>query len=562
MGFLEGFLYVIWRGIAIGIIISAPMGPVGILCVQRTLEKGRKTGLFTGVGATISDLFYCLLTGFGLSFIEEFLERNQNIIQLIGSVVLVAFAVYLFKSNPSRKLKKPDENSFSAKKNILNGFLFTFSNPLIIFLIIGLFARFNFMVPGLKFYHYIVGFAAIAAGALLWWYLVSFFIDKVRSHFNLRSMWLINKIIGGVILIFAIVGMVTSSIALANAVTRAPVYMNSYRGFELFGKPAGKPMIVGDSLGKADTITLAGPNDNHFTISFRAANCHNGSGKKYPASSALGKTYKVAHPSWGMKVVATSGEEVTIELKTHDNPTDETYSPPFILASAYSSSQSLTRPNPISTKKITEGIDFFTDTNAFRLDFNGHQLSLSGGNRGLYPIISFDFPQKTIKEIKFFTSPGGLIELDFFELVFPDSRLSLLTEYGDKDVLETYLLRSKDKMEGIWAVYDRMLEEDLIRLGGNYRFALISNADGLNPGGYDLIYLDGAKISPEKWKPGMIKARLHPSGFENIWNVEWTDATGVLLDEEVRAELVAPVLSLEFPYRATSRLRLRKLLNR
>ena len=81
----------IWRGIAIGIIISAPMGPVGILCVQRTLEKGRRTGFYTGVGAALSDLFYCLLTGFGLSFIEEFLTRNSNIIQLIGRLVLIAF---------------------------------------------------------------------------------------------------------------------------------------------------------------------------------------------------------------------------------------------------------------------------------------------------------------------------------------------------------------------------------------------------------------------------------------------------------------------------------------
>ncbi|MDE6297081.1 MAG: LysE family translocator, partial [Muribaculaceae bacterium] len=194
MNFIEAIIYMLWRGIAIGIIISAPMGPVGILCVQRTLEKGRRTGFFTGIGATISDMFYCLLTGFGLSFIEEFLTRNHDILQLIGSVVLIGFGIYLFKSNPSRKLKKPDEG-ISDKRNILNGFLFTFSNPLIIFLIIGLFARFNFFVPEITLFHYIIGFIAIGAGALIWWWLVTFFVAKLRSHFNLRSMWMINKII-------------------------------------------------------------------------------------------------------------------------------------------------------------------------------------------------------------------------------------------------------------------------------------------------------------------------------------------------------------------------------
>lgn len=210
MDFIESLFYMIWRGIAIGILISAPMGPVGILCIQRTLDKGRRTGFYTGVGAAISDLLYCLLTGFGLSFIEEFIERNQNVIQLIGSAVLIGFSIYLFKKNPATKLKKPIQQEIAdPKKNILTGFLFTFSNPLILFLIIGLFARFNFLMPEIRFYHYIVGFIAIFAGAIAWWWIVTFFIDKVRAHFNLRSMWLINRAIGIVILLFAIVGIVS-----------------------------------------------------------------------------------------------------------------------------------------------------------------------------------------------------------------------------------------------------------------------------------------------------------------------------------------------------------------
>lgn len=211
---MESLFYMLWRGIAIGILVSAPMGPVGILCIQRTLNKGRLAGFYTGVGAAISDLIYCLITGFGLSFIEEFLERNQNIIQLIGSGVLIGFAVYLFKKNPSRDLKKNVQDQSYSKRDILSGFLFTFSNPLILFLIIGLFARFNFTLPEIKFYHYIVGFLFIFAGAIAWWYAITYFIDRVKNHFNIRSMWLINKIIGGVILLFAIVGIITSVVNL------------------------------------------------------------------------------------------------------------------------------------------------------------------------------------------------------------------------------------------------------------------------------------------------------------------------------------------------------------
>lgn len=217
MDFIESLFYMIWRGIAIGILISAPMGPVGILCIQRTLDKGRRTGFYTGVGAAISDLLYCLLTGFGLSFIEEFLERNQNVIQLIGSAVLIGFSMYLFKKNPATKIKKPVRQEADPKKNILAGFLFTFSNPLIIFLSIGLFARFNFLMPDIRFYHYILGFIFIFAGAIAWWWCVTYFIDKVRAHFNLRSMYLINRVIGVIILLFAIVGIVTGITNLLSA---------------------------------------------------------------------------------------------------------------------------------------------------------------------------------------------------------------------------------------------------------------------------------------------------------------------------------------------------------
>ena len=83
---MEDIFYMLWRGLAIGILVSAPMGPVGMLCIQRTLNKGRKSGLYTGFGAAVSDLFYCLLTGFGLSFIEGFLERNQDISQLLSLI--------------------------------------------------------------------------------------------------------------------------------------------------------------------------------------------------------------------------------------------------------------------------------------------------------------------------------------------------------------------------------------------------------------------------------------------------------------------------------------------
>lgn len=199
---------IIFHGVIIGVLLSAPMGPVGVLCIQRTLNKGRWAGFFTGVGAGLSDLFYCLLTGLGLSFVIDFIESNQNLLQVLGSVVLLIFGLYLLRKNPANSLKSTFDRKMNYTQDFITGFFFTLSNPLILFLIIGMFTRFNFLAPEYEYYHYIIGFASIFAGALTWWLVMTFFVNAVRSHFNVRSMWLVNRVIGIVILAMSLFGFV------------------------------------------------------------------------------------------------------------------------------------------------------------------------------------------------------------------------------------------------------------------------------------------------------------------------------------------------------------------
>ena len=200
---------IMFRGILIGILVSAPMGPIGMLCIQRTLNRGRWPAFFTGVGAGVSDLIYCLLTGLGLSFVTDFIESNQSVLQVIGSVVLIVYAAYLFGANPSRALQPTPMQPTSYWKDFATGFLFTFSNPLILFFIIGLFARFSFLAPEFQAYHYVAGYIAIFGGAVLWWFLVTYFVNKVRNHFNIRSMWLLNRVLATIILVMGAIGFIT-----------------------------------------------------------------------------------------------------------------------------------------------------------------------------------------------------------------------------------------------------------------------------------------------------------------------------------------------------------------
>ena len=201
-------LYTIIRGLAIGILVSAPMGPIGILCIQRTPNKGRWPGLVTGLGAASYDLTYASLTGLGMSIVIDFIEANQNILQILGSLVLVGFGLYLYRQNPAKNIRKANSSINTFTQDFITAFLLTFSNPLILFLYIGLFARFNFFLPESQLGHHVVGYLSILLGAVSWWFLITYVINKVRARFNVRSIWLINRGIGIIIIIMSIVGFV------------------------------------------------------------------------------------------------------------------------------------------------------------------------------------------------------------------------------------------------------------------------------------------------------------------------------------------------------------------
>jgi threonine/homoserine/homoserine lactone efflux protein len=196
------------KGFIVGIVVSAPLGPVGVLCIQRTLNKGRWYGFITGLGASLSDIAYALLTGYGMSFIFDFINANLFSLQLLGSIMLLGFGFYTFRSNPVQSIRPISTNKGSYFHNFITAFAVTLSNPLIIFLFIGLFARFAFVLPGMPVYEEVIGYLAILLGALSWWFGITFFVSKVRTRFNLRGIWLINRIIGGVVMVVSLLGFI------------------------------------------------------------------------------------------------------------------------------------------------------------------------------------------------------------------------------------------------------------------------------------------------------------------------------------------------------------------
>ena len=201
-------LELIGKGLVIGILVSAPLGPVGVLCIQRTLSKGRWYGFFTGIGAALSDLFYASVTCLGMGFVVNFIETNHFYLQLIGSIVLGLFGWYTFMYNPVAKLKNQRENKISYTQDLVTGFLLCFSNVLIVLLYIGLFAHFNFVLSEYSVWMLTGGILIIGTGAIIWWFGITYAISKIKKWFNIRDIWMLNRIVGTIIMVLAVAGFI------------------------------------------------------------------------------------------------------------------------------------------------------------------------------------------------------------------------------------------------------------------------------------------------------------------------------------------------------------------
>lgn len=205
-------LLIILKGLFIGLISSAPMGPVGMLCIQRTLNDGRRNGLITGTGAAVGDVIYALITAIGalgLSFLAEYIEKHQAPLQIGGSIVLIVFGYLVFRQNPSRNITRLEKNQDSVGKVFGTSLALTLSNIGMLFLYMALFARFNLIDSSQPFIVSLAVVPAIGLGAMLWWLFITYLVNKLRSKFNPRGLKLFNKIIGTVLMTVGVVGIVT-----------------------------------------------------------------------------------------------------------------------------------------------------------------------------------------------------------------------------------------------------------------------------------------------------------------------------------------------------------------
>jgi threonine/homoserine/homoserine lactone efflux protein len=204
-------LETIAKGLLIGLLVSSPMGPVNMLTIQRTLNRGRKHGFATGLGAMLSDMTYSVVTLVGLSFVSGFVAEYEHTIQAVGSIILFFFGFGVFRTNPlknSTSDRLPQETRYL--RDFVSAFLLTFSNAAIVLVFVGLYARFSFnpLADGTSFFA--AGLASIAAAALAWWFFLTAFVSRLRGRFYRKGLRLLNRGVGAILMLLGIGGIFLS----------------------------------------------------------------------------------------------------------------------------------------------------------------------------------------------------------------------------------------------------------------------------------------------------------------------------------------------------------------
>jgi threonine/homoserine/homoserine lactone efflux protein len=200
-------IYFFLKGLIIGFSIAAPVGPIGVLCIRRTLANGRMSGLMSGLGAATADGFYGAVAAFGLTLISNVLVGQQLWFRIIGGSFLLYLGIRTF-------LSKPSEKSASDKKSNLFGdyistFILTIMNPITILSFAAVFAGLGLVNSNGNYISALLMVLGVISGSICWWLILSTGVSLLRGKFNPASLKIVNWVSGAIMVVFAVIAFVS-----------------------------------------------------------------------------------------------------------------------------------------------------------------------------------------------------------------------------------------------------------------------------------------------------------------------------------------------------------------
>jgi len=189
-----------------GLVISAPVGPVNVLILSRTLSAGRRAGLVSGLGAATADTIYGTIAGFSISLVIQFLIRQEFWIRLVGGFLLIAIGIlYYFKRPPALATDRRE----STRSEYISVFILTLTNPTVVLSFLAILAALGLGMHK-TYWSTLILIAGIFSGAMLWWTALATVTDRFRDRFDDRAMLRMNRIAGLAIGAFGLLTLILS----------------------------------------------------------------------------------------------------------------------------------------------------------------------------------------------------------------------------------------------------------------------------------------------------------------------------------------------------------------
>ncbi len=202
-------VYILIEGILIGFVVAVPVGPLGLLCINRALLLGPVTGFFSGLGVATADAFAAGIVALGISFVEEFLSDHQIILRLVGGIVLVYLGLSIYHAKPK---KQPPPSSVNGLLSAYaTTFFLTFSNPVTILSFIAIYAGWHVESMSGRYVSAAILTSGVFVGSALWWIALFIGLTAFREKFSLRILGWIQRFSGVLITGFGLIALLSLS---------------------------------------------------------------------------------------------------------------------------------------------------------------------------------------------------------------------------------------------------------------------------------------------------------------------------------------------------------------
>jgi threonine/homoserine/homoserine lactone efflux protein len=193
-------LEILLKGVLLGLAVSMPLGPIGIILINRTIKRGFLSGFFSGLGLATADTLLAVLSALGFNVIIGFIQEERFIITIIAGFIVIGVGIKVLLSNPVKDFRDREKSEKSLWRDFYSVFVLSITNPYTILIFVAFFSGIHIhgnIKPGLVPFFLIPG---VFAGAMAWWFSLSYFLSRFKKKIRLRAIVRINRL-GGIVII-------------------------------------------------------------------------------------------------------------------------------------------------------------------------------------------------------------------------------------------------------------------------------------------------------------------------------------------------------------------------